>query len=144
MTTQNIYSTNNLDGLSATELFDTRYGYAYDDIIILPGYIDFSIEDINLESKLTRNISIKIPIVSSPMDTVTESDMAIQLALQGGIGIIHCNNTIEKQVNEVKRVKRYNNGFINEPIVVSPTDTVDNILELIEKYQYSGYPVTED
>ncbi len=137
-------SINKLDGISANELFNTMYGYAYDDIIILPGYIDFSMENINLESKLTKNISIKIPIVSSPMDTVTESDMAIQLALQGGIGIIHCNNTVDQQVNEVKRVKRYNNGFINEPIVVSPTNTVDDILKLIEKYQYSGYPVTED
>ena len=134
----------NMGGVSANELFNTRYGYAYDDIIILPGYIDFLASDIQLESKLTKNINIKIPIISSPMDTVTESDMAIQLALQGGIGIIHCNNTIEQQVEEVKRVKRYNNGFINEPIVVSPEHSIGDVLDLIEKYRYSGYPVTID
>jgi IMP dehydrogenase/GMP reductase len=74
-----------MDGYSASQLFSTKTGYAYDDIIILPGFIDFAISDIELKSKLTRNITLNIPIVSSPMDTVTEHKMAIELALQGGM-----------------------------------------------------------
>ena len=84
------------DGIIAEMLFHSKTGYTYDDIIILPGYIDFSTNDISLKTNITRNIEIHTPIVSSPMDTVTESAMAISLALQGGIGIIHCNNTIDK------------------------------------------------
>ena len=132
------------DGCSAQQIFDSKYGYAYDDIIILPNYIDFSTGDISLESRLTKNISLKTPLVSSPMDTVTESEMAIHLALQGGIGIIHCNNTIEEQVQEIRKVKRYNNGFIMNPIVMSPNNTVQDVLDNMSRYGYSGYPITQD
>ena len=110
------------DGFSGQELF-CEYGrgtaYTYDDIICLPGRIDFSVDQVEVKSKLTRNISISIPLVSSPMDTVTESEMAIAMALQGGIGIIHYNNTIEEQAAEVRTVKRYKNGFITDPVVLS-------------------------
>ena len=102
-----------IDGITSYELFSNKIGYTYDDFIILPGYIDFSIDDINLECNLTRNIKLKTPFISSLMDTVTESDMAIAMALQGGIGFIHCNNTIEEQKNEVKKVKRYNLLLLN-------------------------------
>ena len=90
-----------IDGCSANHLFSENIGYTYDDFIILPGYIDFTLDDIDFQTSLTKNIKLNIPLISSPMDTVTESKMAIAMALQGGIGIIHCNNTVEEQVKEV-------------------------------------------
>lgn len=133
-----------LDGYSAEDIFTQPTGYAYNDFIILPGYIDFSPDDVSLESSLSRNIRLKSPLVSSPMDTVTESKMAIALALLGGIGIIHYNNSVEKQVEEVKKVKRFENGFINEPMVLSPENTIQDIDQIKLKYGFSGIPVTEN
>lgn len=132
------------DGYSAEQLFNAGQGLAYNDFIILPGYIDFSPEAVNLETQLTRNIRLKRPLVASPMDTVTESKMAIGLALLGGIGIIHYNNTIEEQAEEIRRVKRYENGFIMDPMVLSPTHTIQDIDRIKEKYNFSGIPITED
>lgn len=132
------------DGFSGDELFSERSGYAYNDFIILPGYIDFSPDEVVLETNLTRRIKLKSPLVSSPMDTVTEARMAIGLALQGGIGIVHYNNTIEEQVAEVRKVKRFENGFINDPIVLSPAHTIRDIDHIKETYGFSGIPITEN
>ncbi len=132
------------DGFTADEIFSQITCWAYNDFIILPGYIDFAPDDVILETKLTRNIALKSPIVSSPMDTVTEAKMAIGLALMGGIGIIHYNNSIEKQVEEIRKVKRYENGFITDPIVLSPDNIILDIDEIKEKYGFSGIPITED
>ena len=101
-----------MDGINVYQLFDGKVSYSYDDIIILPGYIDFPVSEVNLNTHLTNRIKLKSPIVSSPMDTVTESKMAIAMAIQGGIGFIHCNNSIEEQVEEVKKVKQYDNTFL--------------------------------
>lgn len=132
------------DGYSAEEIFSSTEGITYKDILVLPGYIDFTPNEVNLETYLTRNIKIQRPLVSSPMDTVTEDKMAIALALLGGIGIIHYNNTPEEQAELVKKVKRFKNGFITDPIVLSPEHTVADVYAIKQKYGFSGIPITED
>ena len=110
------------DGFSLQEVFGgskAHSGYTYDDIIVLPGEIDFGVESVTLESKVTRKISLRTPFVSSPMDTVTEATMAIGMAQHGGLGIIHYNMPIEDQVAEVRKVKTYKNGFISDPVRIS-------------------------
>ena len=110
------------DGFSLGEVFGgskAHSGYTYDDIIVLPGEIDFGVESVTLESKVTRKISLRTPFVSSPMDTVTEATMAIGMAQHGGLGIIHYNMPIEDQVAEVRKVKTYKNGFISDPVRIS-------------------------
>ena len=135
-----------LDGLSVQELMDskTRGGLTYNDFLVLPGLVDFPSSEVSLETKLTRNINLKTPFVSSPMDTVTESEMAIFMALSGGIGFIHHNCAPEEQAAMVRRVKNYENGFIDNPVVISPTTTVGEAKSMKEKYGFAGFPVTED
>ncbi|MCS6972301.1 MAG: IMP dehydrogenase [Turneriella sp.] len=132
------------DGLSGEELFSKKPGITYKDFLILPGYIDFAPHEVNLETQVSRNIRIKIPLVSSPMDTVTESQMAIGLALLGGIGIIHNNLSIEDQAAQVEKVKRFENGFITDPIVLSPRHTIADVDRITEQYGFSSVPITED
>jgi IMP dehydrogenase len=134
----------NKDGSSAEEIFNSNKGLAFDDFIILPGYIDFNPGDVSLETNLTKNIKIQKPLTSSPMDTVTESRMAIGLALQGGIGFIHYNNTIEEQFVEVKKVKRFENGFINNPIVLSADYKISEIDKIKSRYGFSSIPITKN
>jgi IMP dehydrogenase len=133
------------DGVSAAEVFDTgALGYTYSDFVMLPGHIYYGVEDVDLSTKVTKNLTIKAPFVSSPMDTVTESEMAIQMALQGGIGIIHYNMSVKEQKREVDRVKHYENGFITDPKTLSPGNTVRDALEIKAKYGFMGIPITED
>ncbi|MCC5815083.1 MAG: IMP dehydrogenase [Leptospira sp.] len=133
------------DGLSGEELFSRQnVGLTYRDFLVLPGYIDFNPSDVDLETKLTRDITIKRPLISSPMDTVTESEMAIAQALMGCIGIIHYNNKASEQVDLVRKVKRYENGFISDPIVLGPNDTIQDLDAIKEKHGFSGIPITED
>lgn len=115
----------------------------YDDVIVLPGHIGFGVGDVDISSNLTRNIRLEVPFVSSPMDTVTEHQMAITMALQGGIGIIHSNMKAEEQAAEVKRVKKYKNGFILDPVCLSSDSTLEDILHLKEKLKFSSFPVTD-
>lgn len=136
--------TQQLDGLDAEALFRAGVGLTFDDLIFLPGYIDFAAADVRLDTHLTRNIRIKRPLVSSPMDTVTESSMAITLALLGGIGILHYNNTVDEQVAMVRKVKRYENGFITDPVVLSPQHLIRHVDEIKEAHGYSGIPITAD
>lgn len=132
------------DGLSARELFSAHHGYTYDDLILLPGHIDFTVDSVSLRSHFTSNIKLSLPFASSPMDTVTEHRMAIAMALQGGIGIIHYNHSIREQAREVDRVKRYKNGFITDPKTLSPNDTLADIDAIKQKYGFSGIAITED
>ncbi len=137
-------TSNRADGLDAKTFFEQRGGITYNDFILLPGHIDFGVDEVSLDTQLTRNIRIRTPIVSSPMDTVTESKMAIYLALLGGIGIIHYNNTIEEQAAEVRKAKRFENGFITEPVVLSPQHTIADVDRIKEEMGFSGIPITED
>ncbi|MDD8043571.1 MAG: IMP dehydrogenase [Verrucomicrobiota bacterium] len=132
------------NGLSARELIGSKEGITYNDFILLPGYIDFAVEDVDLRGRLTREITLNCPMVSSPMDTVTESKMAIAMAVHGGIGIIHFNNTIEEQVREVRKVKRFENGFIPDPVVLSPQHRIRDVDEIRRNFGFSGIPITED
>jgi len=136
-----------LDGHSAQAVFEsanTFTGYTYDDLICLPGQITFGVADVDLGSWFTRKIKLRTPIVSSPMDTVTEARMAIAMALEGGIGVIHTNMSIEDQVKEVMKVKKYKSGFITDPIWIPPTMQVAELDKLRAQCGFAGFPVTED
>jgi len=131
------------DGFSAKEVFAQSKGYTYDDLILLPGHIDFPTDEVSLSSRFSKNIHVKIPMVSSPMDTVTEHKMAIHMALQGGIGVVHYNMPVEQQVMEIRRVKRYENGRITDPKTLSPDHTLMDVDLIKSQFGFSGVPVTE-
>ncbi len=133
-----------LDGFSAEDLFARGSGLTYRDYLVLPGFIDFHPSEVDLSTRLTRNLVLNRPLVSSPMDTVTEDKMAIAMALLGGIGIIHYNNTAEEQIRLIRRVKRFKNGFITEPTVLGPSNTIRDLDRIKQKYGFSGIPITRD
>ncbi|CAN0278990.1 unnamed protein product [Ectocarpus sp. 6 AP-2014] len=134
------------DGFSAETIFATpgSRGFTFDDIIALPGSIDFGVEEVALDTRITRNIPMAFPFASAAMDTVTESKMAIAMALQGCIGVLHGNCPPQEQVKLVQRVKGYENGFISNPAVMSPTCTVADLDDLKAERNISGVPITED
>ncbi|MCF7956810.1 MAG: IMP dehydrogenase [Phycisphaerae bacterium] len=115
----------------------------FDDVLLIPGASNFLPKDANTATKLTRNISINIPLVSSPMDTVTESALAIALAQEGGIGIIHKNLTVEAQTREVDKVKRSENGIILDPVTLGPDIKVSIARELMAEQNISGVPIVD-
>ena len=117
-------------------------GITFDDVLLEPAYSDVVPRDVDVRTLLTRNIRLNLPVVSSPMDTVTESDLAIALAQEGGIGIIHKNLSIADQTNEVDKVKRSENGIITDPITLPPDETVGNARRIMEQHKISGVPIT--
>ncbi|HLJ94799.1 MAG TPA: IMP dehydrogenase [Gemmataceae bacterium] len=117
-------------------------GITFDDVLLEPAYSDVVPRDVDIRTQLTRNVALNIPIVSSPMDTVTESELAIALAQEGGMGIIHKNMTIERQTREVDKVKRSENGIITDPITLPPDETVRTARRIMEQHNISGVPIT--
>lgn len=113
----------------------------FDDVLLVPDYADFLPKDASLTTQLTKNISLNLPVLSAAMDTVTEHRLAIALAQEGGIGIIHKNMPIEKQANEVTQVKKYESGVVKDPVTVSPNISIRELIQLIADLPFSGVPV---
>jgi IMP dehydrogenase len=117
-------------------------GITFDDVLLEPGYSEVVPREVDVGTQLTRNIRLNLPILSSPMDTVTESDLAIALAQEGGIGIIHKNLSIADQTREVDKVKRSENGIITDPISLPPDESVGTARRIMEQHKISGVPIT--
>ncbi len=117
-------------------------GITFDDVLLEPAYSDVVPREVDVRSQLTRNVRINLPILSSPMDTVTESELAIALAQEGGLGIIHKNMSIAQQTREVDKVKRSANGVITDPVTLPPDETVGTARRLMEQHNISGVPIT--
>lgn len=115
----------------------------FDDVLLIPGYSEVLPKDVCLKTRLTKGIELNIPLVSAAMDTVTEARLAIAMAQEGGIGIIHKNLTPEQQAEEVRRVKKYESGVVSEPVTCSPDTTVREILEMARRHGFSGFPVLQ-
>ena len=116
----------------------------FDDVLLLPGYSEVTAKDVSLATKLTRNISLNLPLVSAAMDTVTESGFAIALAQEGGIGIVHKNLTVQEQAEQVRRVKKFESGVVKDPITIDHTATIAELIELTRANGISGVPVMKD
>src|SRR5438105_5653368 len=115
----------------------------FDDVLLIPARTDFVPSEADTRTRLTRGIEMNIPLISAPMDTVTEAALAIALAQEGGIGIIHKNLSVENQAREVEKVKRSENGVIVDPITLPPTATIGEARKLMREYNVSGIPVVE-
>src|SRR5450432_1735102 len=115
----------------------------FDDVLLIPARSDFVPSEADTRTRLTRSIELNIPLVSAPMDTVTESALAIGLAQEGGIGIIHKNLSIENQAREVEKVKRSENGVIVDPITLPPSATIAMARKIMHEYNVSGIPIVE-
>ena len=118
-------------------------GLTFDDVLLVPAASDVLPSQVELKTQLTRDITLNIPMISSGMDTVTESRMAIAMAREGGLGVIHKNMSIEEQAHEVDKVKRSEHGVIVDPIFLSPQNLLSDAAEIMEKYKISGVPITE-
>ena len=123
---------------------DTKFhneALTFDDVLLVPAYSQIIPSETNVRTSLTKNINLNIPLLSASMDTVTESNLAIALALKGGIGIIHKNMSIDNQCNEIRRVKRSQSGMIKDPITMHTDATVKDALQIMKKHQIGGIPI---
>ena len=119
-------------------------GLTFDDVLLVPSYSEVIPVNVSLATKFSRNIELKIPFVTAAMDTVTEAKMAIAIAREGGIGVIHKNMSIEEQARQVAIVKRAENGMIYDPVTIKPEATVKDALALMSEYHIGGVPVVDD
>ncbi len=122
----------------------SKEGLTFDDVLLVPGRSEIMPKDVNVSTRLTRNITLEVPLMSAGMDTVTETRMAIAVAREGGIGIIHKNMSIEEQARMVDRVKRSEHGVITDPFFLAPDNKIQDALDIMEHYRISGVPITED
>jgi len=120
-----------------------RKALTFDDVLLVPAHSEVVPREVSLATRLTRGVEINIPVVSAAMDTVTEARLAIAIAQEGGIGIVHKNMSPAKQAAEVAKVKRFESGVVKDPITVSPSMTVREVLALTQKHRISGLPVVE-
>ena len=116
----------------------------FDDVLLVPGYSEVLPNDVCLKTRLTRRIELNIPLLSAAMDTVTEARLAIAMAQEGGMGIIHKNMTIDQQASEVRKVKKYESGVVKDPITIDASKTVGDLIELTHQHTFSGVPVLSD
>lgn len=121
-----------------------KQGLTFDDVLLIPAHSNVLPRDVDVRTHLTKNITLNIPVMSAGMDTVTEAEMAIAIAREGGIGVIHKNMSIDEQAREVKLVKRSEHGIIVDPIYLAPDNTLSDADELMNKYHISGVPITEN
>ena len=118
-------------------------GLTFDDVLLIPQASSVLPNEVSLKTKLTKKLELNVPVLSAAMDTVTESQLAIAMAREGGIGFIHKNMTIERQAEEVSKVKRYESGMITNPITLGANATLEEALELMRNYKISGLPVVD-
>ena len=119
-------------------------GLTYDDVLLIPAYSEVLPRTVDLSTKFSKNIELKIPFVTAAMDTVTEAKMAIAIAREGGIGVIHKNMSIEEQARQVAIVKRAENGMIYDPVTIKRGSTVQDALDIMAEYKIGGIPVVDD
>ncbi|MCR4401049.1 MAG: IMP dehydrogenase, partial [Syntrophomonadaceae bacterium] len=118
-------------------------GLTFDDVLLVPGRSDILPRDVDVSTRVTRNLALNIPIMSAGMDTVTDARMAVAIAREGGVGVIHKNMSIEAQAKAVDRVKRSEHGVISDPFFLHPTHKIKDALRIMEEYHISGVPITE-
>ena len=121
-----------------------RLALTFDDVLLVPGLSEVHPNDVALKTEVCRGIALKIPIVSAAMDTVTESSLAIALAQEGGIGIVHKNLSVDEQAEEVDKVKRSEAGMIVDPVTMGPDQKIHEALQVMARFKISGLPVTDD
>ncbi len=124
--------------------YDMPEGYTFDDVLLMPGLSDFLPGDADVSTQFSRNVRLNIPLVSAAMDTVTESAMAIAMAQEGGLGVIHRNLSVEEQALEIAKVKKSESGLILDPVTVHPEQKISEALEIMQRYHISGLPVAVD
>ena len=119
-------------------------GLTYDDVLLVPAFSEVLPREVSIKTQFTRNITLNVPIVSAAMDTVTESAMAIAIAREGGIGVLHKNMTIDQQAAEVRKVKRAESGMIQDPVTLNKDNTVGDAQKTMREYRIGGIPIIDD